>query len=97
MATYLALFNFTQKGAETLKEAPSRIDAARQLAKSVGGDVKEVYLAMGQYDLVALFDAPDDEAVAKVMLGIGQRGTVSSQTMRLFSEAEFRRLCTELP
>ena len=52
---------------------------------------------MGQCDLVALFDAPNEEAVAKVMLGIGQRGTVSSQTMRLFSEAEYRRLCAELP
>ncbi len=97
MATYLGLFKFTQKGAESLKESPGRIDAARQLAKSLGGDLKEVYLAMGQFDLAAFIEAPNDEVVAKVLLATAQRGTVSTQTIRLFSEAEYRKLVAELP
>jgi len=97
MATYLGLFKFTQKGAESLKESPGRIDAARQLAKSLGGDLKEVYLAMGQFDLVAFIEAPNDEVVAKVLLATAQRGTVSTQTIRLFSEAEYRKLVADLP
>lgn len=97
MATYLGLFKFTQKGAESLKESPGRIDAARELAKSLGGDLKEVYLAMGQFDLAAFIEAPNDEVVAKVLLATAQRGTVSTQTIRLFSEAEYRKLVAELP
>ncbi len=97
MATYLGLFKFTQKGAETIKEGPSRIDRARELSKSLGGELKEVYLAMGQYDLVALIEAPNDEVVAKVLLATAQRGTVSTQTIRLFSEGEYRKMVAELP
>ena len=79
------------------RRVPGRIDAARQLAKSLGGDLKEVYLAMGQFDLAAFIEAPNDEVVAKVLLATAQRGTVSTQTIRLFSEAEYRKLVAELP
>lgn len=97
MPTYLMLLRYTQAGIQNIKESPSRLDAARQLASSLGGEIKAVYLTMGRYDLATLFDAPDDDVVAKFALAIGSRGNVTTETLRAFPEAEYRRIMSELP
>lgn len=97
MPTYIALLNFTQKGAETIKDGPKRLDAAKQRFKEAGAEVKAYYLVMGQYDAVAIFEAPNDEVVAKLALATGMMGSVRTQTLRAFSETEYRKIVASLP
>jgi len=97
MPTYLVLLRYTQAGIQNIKESPARLDAARQLASSLGGEIRAVYLTMGRYDLATVFDGPDDETVAKFALAIGSRGNVTTETLRAFPEAEYRRIISELP
>lgn len=97
MATYVSLLKYTQKGAESIKQVPARIDAAKQAAKAVGAEIKQVYLVMGRYDVVAIMEAPDDETAAKLALTTAMQGNVQTETLRAFSEAEFRRLVAALP
>jgi uncharacterized protein with GYD domain len=52
---------------------------------------------MGRYDIVALVEAPDDTVAAKAALALGSKGNVSSETLRAFSEEEFRKIVAELP
>ncbi|PYQ77057.1 MAG: hypothetical protein DMG04_01410 [Acidobacteria bacterium] len=59
MPTYVTLLNLTQKGVETIKQSPQRVEAAKQMAKSAGGEIKAVYYTMGQYDIVVISEAPD--------------------------------------
>lgn len=96
MPTYIVLTNYTQQGIETIKESPNRLDAAKEAAKAMGGEFKGFYLTMGRYDLVAIIEAPDDESVAKLVLAIGSGGTVRSETLRAFTEDEYRQIVAAL-
>lgn len=97
MASYVMLFNYTHQGIERIKESPARIDAARQALRSVGGELKQWYLAMGKYDGVVVIEAPDDETVAKFALATGALGNVRTETLRVFTEEEFRKMVADLP
>jgi uncharacterized protein with GYD domain len=97
MATYLVLSKYTQQGMAKIKESPARIDAARQLAQSMGAELKAWYLVMGRYDFVTLWDAPNDETMAKLLLSIGSLGNVTTETLRAIPEDEFRRIVAALP
>ena len=97
MATYISLLRYTHQGITNLKQAPGRIDAARKAYKELGAEIKALYLVMGQYDVVALVEAPDDTVAAKAALAIGSKGNVSTETLRAFSEDEFRKIIADLP
>jgi uncharacterized protein with GYD domain len=97
MATYIGLIRWTQQGIEKVKEGPARLDAAKQAAQAVGIEIKAFYLVMGQYDQVAILEAPDDETVAKMALAIGAQGNVRTETMRAFTEEELRKIIGSLP
>jgi len=97
MATYISLLNYTQKGAENIKESPARLDAAKKAFQSMGAELKQWYLVMGQYDAVVISEGPDDETVAKLLLMIGGQGNIRTQTFRAFNEDEYRKIIAALP
>jgi uncharacterized protein with GYD domain len=97
MPTYISMLRYTQQGISSAKNAPARIDAAREAYKKAGGDLKAIYLTMGQYDLVAIAEMPNDEAVARMALALGMQGNIRSETMRAFTEAEFKKIVGTLP
>jgi uncharacterized protein with GYD domain len=97
MPHYITLFRFTQKGAEDIKGGPSRLDAAKKSIEGAGGKIKGFYLTMGQYDAVGIVELPNDEAMAKIALANSSRGTVRGETLRAFTEEEYRKLIASLP
>lgn len=97
MPTYITLYRWTQQGAENVKGSPARLDAARQALRDVGAELKSFYLTMGQYDMVTVWEAPDDEAAARAALTLGSKGSVRSETLRAFTEDEYRRIIAALP
>jgi uncharacterized protein with GYD domain len=97
MPTYIMLNRYTPQGIANVKQSPSRIDALRKTFRDAGARIKEAYLVMGRYDTVLVFEAPDDETCARLSLTIGQAGNVQSETLRAFSEEEFRKLVATLP
>jgi len=52
MATYITLCNFTEKGAQAIKDTLKRTEAAKAAAKQFGATIKEVFWLQGQYDLI---------------------------------------------
>ncbi|MBS1135047.1 MAG: hypothetical protein H6R02_2188 [Burkholderiaceae bacterium] len=88
MATYVVLVNYTEQGIRNVKDTTKRADAVRDLAKKFGATVREFYWTMGKYDLVVIFDAPDDAAMTALSLTIAQAGNVRTQTMRAFLRDE---------
>ena len=97
MPTYISMLRYTQQGISSAKNAPARIDAAREAYKKAGGELKAIYLTMGQYDLVAIVEMPNDEAVARMALMLGIQGNIRTETMRAFTEAEFKKIAGSLP
>ena len=97
MATYISLMQFTQKGIEHVKEGPSRVEAARKMWAAAGGKLTAFYLTMGQYDAVAIVEVPDEQTGARLALSVGMQGNVRTETLRAFTEDEYKKIVGSLP
>lgn len=97
MPTYIILINYTDQGIRNVKESPKRLDAAKKLLKSMGGEFKQFYLTMGAYDLATIVEAPNDEAIAKFALVVGSLGNIRTTTLKAIPEDEYRKIIAALP
>ena len=97
MPSYLTLGKWSEQGIRNVKGSPQRLDAVKEAAKAAGGRVVFFYMTMGEYDLVVLFELPNDEAAARMLLGVGMAGNVRSTTMKAFTEDETRKIIGSLP
>jgi uncharacterized protein with GYD domain len=88
MATYILLGTFTDQGIRNIKDTVKRAEAVRVAGKKVGVAVKDVYWTLGQYDVAAILDAPDEAAATSLALSIGSLGNVRTQLLRAFNEKE---------
>jgi uncharacterized protein with GYD domain len=90
MATYIMLNHFTEQGIRGIRETTSRADAVRETARKMGVSVREIYWTMGQYDSVALFDAPDEATMTAFALALGQAGNIRTEILRAFNREEMK-------
>ncbi len=97
MATYITLLKYTAQGIQAIKQSPARVEAAKKTAKAMGAEIKQFYLVLGHYDAVVISEGPDDETAAKFALATASQGNVSTETLRAFTEQEFRSLLSALP
>jgi uncharacterized protein with GYD domain len=97
MAKFISLINYTAKGVESIKESPNRLDGVKQLCEHMGAKIEAFYLTMGRYDIVIIMDAPDVETAAKIILSIGSKRAVTTETLHAFPEEEYRKIISELP
>ena len=96
MASYISLYRYTQQGIQNIKQSPARLDEAKELIKAAGGELKGFYFTMGQYDLVTIAEFPDDASAAKLQLAVASQGSVRAETLKAFTEDEYRRIIGEL-
>lgn len=96
MPTYVTLLRFTAKGAEQIKGGPGRLEDAKKRARQRGGEIKAFYLTMGRYDAVVISESPNDEAAIASSIGASQMGFVRTETMRAFTEDEYKKLVAAL-
>ena len=92
MPSYIALLKWTSQGIANVKESPDRLDAGRKAFKKLGVKLKDTYLTMGAYDLVCVIEAPDDATYARAVLTLGSQGNVQTETLKAFTEAEYRKI-----
>jgi uncharacterized protein with GYD domain len=96
MATYINLVSWTDQGIRNIKEAPQRIDAFKKAVEAAGGKLAGFYVTMGQYDIVTIVDAPSDEAMANVALVTGSKGSIRTETLKAFTEDQFRTMVAKV-
>ncbi|MGH7048429.1 MAG: GYD domain-containing protein [Stellaceae bacterium] len=96
MPTYIMLANWTDQGAQKVKDSPRRIDTAKKALVEMGGEFKGLYMTMGDYDLIAIYEAPDDAVAARFTVLLGMLGTLRTKTLKAFPEAAFRQIITTL-
>jgi uncharacterized protein with GYD domain len=97
MPLFIMSMNWTEQGVRNIRDWSKRANDARSYAKKVGVEIKTVYLTAGDYDLIAVLDAPSADNVARFALGIGAHGNVRTKTARAWTEAELATLVTDLP
>ncbi|WP_372912813.1 GYD domain-containing protein [Salinigranum sp.] len=90
MPTYITLADWTGEGIANAKESPRRLQQAREAASAHGGEITDFFMTMGEHDMVVVSQFPDDESCAKTMLKIGGSGSVRTQTLKAFTEDEYR-------
>ncbi len=97
MPGYITLMKYTKQGLADIKESPERIKQAKAAAEKMGIRVVGVWVTMGEYDLVTIGDAPNDQTIAAFSLALAKLGNVTTQTMRALSEDEFAQVVGKLP
>lgn len=96
MATYIVLLNYTEQGIHNIKDTTKRADAVREMAKKFGVTAKDFYWTLGSYDVVNIFDAPDDTSMAALLASLGTLGNVRTLTLRAFSEEDMNGIIAKL-
>jgi uncharacterized protein with GYD domain len=96
MATYISLIQFTDQGIRNVKDTVKRGEAAIAEAEKMGMKITEEFWTMGAYDVVVLFDAPDDATMSAFALKVGSMGNVKSQTLRAFRKQEMEGILAKL-
>ena len=96
MSTYIMLANWTDQGARHVKDSPRRLDAAKKALEDVGGEFKSFFMTMGDFDLVGVYEAPDDAVAARFTLQVGQLGNIRTRTLKAFPESAFREIIASL-
>ena len=92
MALFIVLANFTEQGIRNVKDSPKRAEAFRDMAKKCGVTVKDTFWTLGEYDIVAILEAPDDVSITALGLSLGALGNVRTQTLRAFSSADIKSI-----
>jgi uncharacterized protein with GYD domain len=97
MPTFIITINWTDQGIRNVKDSPKRAQAAREMAKKIGVEIKQIFLTSGESDILLIVEAPDGDNVAKFAMMIGSQGSVRTRVARAWSDAEMAKLISELP
>jgi uncharacterized protein with GYD domain len=96
MAQYIMLASWTEQGIRNVKDSANRLDAAKREWQKHGVEITAFFMTMGRHDMVTILEAPNDEAVARVALALGSAGNLRTETLKAFSEAEYRQIIQTL-
>ena len=96
MPRYVVLGTFTDEGLRNIRDLPKQREVANQQIAAAGIKVQR-FFTLGQYDVVVLVEAPNDEVMATTALAIGSQGHVRTTTLQAFTEDEFFHLLERLP
>ncbi len=96
MPTYISLVQFTDKGIQAAKETTRRVSAWAAKVQPMGVKIKEMYWTLGHFDQVCVFEAPDDETAATVLLAADMLGNIRTQTLRAFTATEMEKILAKV-
>jgi uncharacterized protein with GYD domain len=96
MPTYISLINWTDQGIKTVTETVDRAAKFGELAQKHGASLEQVYWTVGSYDIVAIFEAPDDESLTAVLLEGGSLGNIRTTTLRAYDRDQMSGILQRL-
>ncbi len=97
MPTYIALGKWTEQGVRNIKDTLTRTEQVRAAAERSGGRLVGTWWTQGAYDVVAVFEFPDDETASAVALGAAMGGNIRTETLRAYGAEEMQRILQKLP
>ena len=92
MPSYVSLFNWTDQGIRNAKDTVKRAQAARKAFEEAGCKMIDLYWTIGQYDVVVIFEAPDNDTAYKLALSTCMQGNVKTVTMPAMNEADMTKI-----
>lgn len=95
MPHYISLVNWTEQGIRNVKETPKRADSVMALANKLGAKM-QIFYTMGEYDVVSVTEAPNDDVAMQLILEIGKMGNVRTKTLKAWTLAEATNVLSKL-
>lgn len=89
MSLYIMVSTLTDEGRKTIRNNPERIEEVNREIENMGAVVIAQYAVLGQFDFISLLDAPSNEAIARISIELGSRGTVQIMTLPAVTVLEF--------
>ena len=96
MSHYILLINWTEQGISKIKESSDRYNSFKASLEKAGGKLIGGYYTLGEYDVVIIIEAPNDETVMSLMLKVGSAGNVKSKTLKAFTAEEGRKIINDI-
>jgi uncharacterized protein with GYD domain len=96
MSNYVLLIDWTEQGIKNVKDTVKRAKSFEGAIEKAGGKSLGFYYTIGRYDMVAIVQAPTDEALASVLLSLGSLGNVRTETLKAFSTDEAANIIEKL-
>jgi uncharacterized protein with GYD domain len=97
MPRFVSLIDWTEQGIANFRDTVDRYEAAEQQFEQLGVRLIDVYWTLGEHDIVAVLEAPDDETATAALLAVGSQGNIRTKTMRAFSRDEMRAVLDKAP
>jgi uncharacterized protein with GYD domain len=96
MSNYVLLIDWTEQGIKNVKDTVKRAKSFEDAIEKAGGKSLGFYYTIGRYDMVAIVQAPTDEAIASVLFSLGSLGNVRTETLKAFSTNEAANIIEKL-
>jgi len=96
MVTYVVLARFTDQGVKNAKDSPKRAEAFKQMAKTFGATVKDIFWTQGRYDIVMIVEAPDEHSATALNLSLSALGNIRTESLRAFSSEDMMKIVAKM-
>lgn len=88
MPHYISLMRWTSQGMAGLPAWRERVEEGERTIEAAGGRLIGVYVTLGRYDVVEIFEAPDDDTAAEILMKLQRHGAEHTETLRGFTREE---------
>jgi uncharacterized protein with GYD domain len=89
---YITLMKFTSAGMGGIPAWRDRVEEAERAIQMRGGRLVDAYVTLGRFDVVEIFEAPDDETAYQVLIEVAKHGQVTTETLRAFTREEAEQI-----
>ena len=96
MPHYISLMRWTSQGVMGLPAWRERVEEGERTIDEAGGRLIGVYVTLGRYDVVEIFEAPDDETAMEILMKLQRHGAEQTETLRAFSREEAEEIVKRL-
>jgi uncharacterized protein with GYD domain len=96
MPHYVSLMRWTSQGVAGLPAWRERVEEGERVIAEAGGDLIGVYVTLGRYDVVEIFEAPDDDTAAEILMKLQRHGAEHTETLRAFTREEAEEIIRRL-
>ena len=97
LSHYILLINWTEQGISKIKESSDRFSSFKASVEKAGGKLIGGYFTFGEYDMVIIIEAPNDEIVMALLLEVGPVGNARTKTLKAFTAEEGIKIIKDLP
>jgi uncharacterized protein with GYD domain len=87
---------WTSQGMAGLPAWRERVEEGERIIEASGGSLIGVYVTLGRYDVVEIFEAPDDNKAAEILLKLQRLGAEHTETLRGFTREEAEEIIRRL-